>query len=113
MKEVTLCEIAESVKLNINLVRDILTEQAGLRIGKATLDLVFQTARKMGYDFKKLKLGKRMNQRKEVVDDLIKQIEAHPKWKRKEIIEYLNNTSSLVERVHKRAFIEEFSKKTS
>jgi hypothetical protein len=111
MKEVTLSDIAKSVNLDINVVRDILTEKTGLKLTKTTMDLVFQAARKMGYDFKKLKLGKRMNQRKEVVDDLIKQIELHPKWKRKEIMEYLNNTSSLVERVHKRAFIEEFAKK--
>ncbi len=108
--DVTLSDVAKSVKLDIGLVRDILTEKPGLRVPKEKLDMVFRTARKMKYDFRKLKIGKRMNQRKEVIEDIIRNIKGHPKWKRKEILEYLNKASKLVDRVHKRAFEEEFGK---
>lgn len=108
--EVTLSDVAKAIKLDIDLVRNILTEKPGLIITKETQDLVFKTARNMNYDFKKLKIGKRMNLRKEVIEDIIKNIKAHPKWKRREILEYLNKASKLVERVHRRAFEEEFGK---
>lgn len=108
--DVTLSDIAKTVKLNINSVRDILTEKPGLRVPREKMDLVFRTARKMKYDFRKLKIGKRMNQRKEVLEDIIRNIKGHPKWKRKDILEYVNKASKLVDRVHKRAFEEEFGK---
>ncbi|MEW6027780.1 MAG: hypothetical protein AB1599_10880 [Planctomycetota bacterium] len=63
---VTLKEVAERVKLPVELVRDILTEKHGINATKEQMDLAFKTARNLGYDFKKLKLGKRMNLRKEV-----------------------------------------------
>ena len=59
--DVTLSDVAKSVKLDVVLVRDILTEKPGLHIPKEKMDLVFRTARKMKYDFRKLKIGKRMN----------------------------------------------------
>ena len=108
MSEVTLSKVAKAVKLDTNLVRDILTEQPGIKADKEILDLVFTTARRMGYDFRKLKVGKRMNLRKEVVMDFIQQIKRHPKWGRKQILEYMKNACKMVERVHKRAFEEEF-----
>lgn len=110
MSEVTLGEVAQAVRLDINFVRDILTEKPGTSVDKTTLDLVFRAARKMGYDFKKLKLGKRMNLRKDVILDLLKQIKTHPKWKRKEILAYMKKASEMIDRVDKRAFKEEFGK---
>jgi len=109
MSTVTLTELAQMLKMDVILVRDILTEKPGLNVERATMDLVFNTARKVGYDFKKLKIGKRMNLRKEVIEDILKAIEEHPKWKRKEIVAYLNSAQDMVERVHKRAFAEEFT----
>jgi DNA-binding LacI/PurR family transcriptional regulator len=108
--DITLADIAKAVKLETGFVRDILTEKPGLHVPKNTLDLVFKAARNMNYDFKKLKIGKRMNQRKEVIDQIATDIKANPKWKRKEILAYLRKTSDLVERVHKRAFEQEFGK---
>lgn len=105
---VTLSELAHALKMDINYVRDILTEKPGLKVDKSTMDLVFRTARKMGYDFKKLKLGKRMNLREEVIRGIISEIEANPKWKRQEIIEYLKKSCEMIARVHKRTFQEEF-----
>jgi hypothetical protein len=110
MGDVTLGEVAQALRMDVNLVRDILTEKHGIKVDKAAMDTVFGTARKMGYDFKKLKLGKRMNLREEVLTDVITQIENNPKWKRKEIIEYLKKSCEMIARVHNRTFQEEFSK---
>jgi hypothetical protein len=106
---VTLKDIIEQVKMPEELVRDILTEKHGIKVTKEQMDLVFTTARQLGYDFKKLKIGKRLNIRKEILTDIIKQIETNPKWKRKDIIDYLQKSCAMVERVHKKTFIEEFT----
>lgn len=108
---VTLKEVADKVKLPVELVRDILTEKYGVTASREQMDLAFKTARNLGYDFKKLKIGKRMNLRKDVLTDILNQIEANPKWKRKEILEYLKKSCEMVERVHKKTFAEEFTGK--
>jgi len=108
---VTLKEVAAKVKLSMELVRDILTEKYGVNATREQMDLTFKTARNMGYDFKKLKIGKRMNLRKDVLTDILKQLEANPKWKRKEILAYLIKSCEMVERVHKKTFVEEFTGK--
>ena len=107
---ITLKEVAELVNLPLELVRDILTEKHGINATKEQMDLTFKTARKLGYDFKKLKICKRMNLRKEILNDIIKQIESNPKWKRKEILTYLSKSCEMVDRVHKKTFVEEFSR---
>ena len=106
---ITLKEVAAKIKLPLGLVRDILTEKHGINATREQMDLAFKTARNLGYDFKKLKIGKRMNLRKEILSDIINHLEANPKWKRKEIIAYLTKSCEMVDRVHKKTFIEEFS----
>lgn len=101
-------EIAEALGMDIEVVRNILNEVPGLSYDKEVLDKVFRTARSMGYDFRKLKIGKRMEVRKAAIEDAIKYIEAHPEWGREEIIDYLKNSIGLVRRVQKKAFPEEF-----
>jgi len=108
---ITLKEVADKVKLPIELVRDILTEKHGVNATREQMDLAFKTARNLGYDFKKLKIGKRMNLRKDVLTDILAHVEANPKWKRKEILEYLKKSCEMVERVHKKTFVEEFTGK--
>jgi len=111
LMSITLKEVADKVKLPVELVRDILTEKYGVNATREQMDLAFKTARNLGYDFKKLKIGKRMNLRKDVLTDILKQVVAHPKWKRKEILEYLNKSCEMVDRVHKKTFVEEFTGK--
>lgn len=106
----TLNKVAQAVELDVKLVRDILTEKPGVKVDKNTLDLVFRTAREMGYDFKKLRIGKRMNLRKEVIFDLIEQIEVNPKWQRREILTYMKRMREIIERVDRRTFQEEFGR---
>ncbi|MDI6732958.1 MAG: hypothetical protein QME51_01970 [Planctomycetota bacterium] len=104
----TLKDIASQVNMPLELVRDILTEKTGIKITKEEMDLVFKTARGLGYDFRKLKIGKRINLRKEILSDIIKQIESNPKWKRNNIVDYLKRCCEMIERVDKKAFEEEF-----
>ena len=108
---ITLKEVADKVKLPIELVRDILTEKHCVNATREQMDSAFKTARNLGYDFKKLKIGKRMNLRKEILNDIIKQIETNPKWKRQEILAYLSKSCEMVDRVHKKTFAEEFTGK--
>jgi len=110
LMSITLKEVAAKVKLPMDLVRDILTEKHGVNATREQMDLAFTTARTLGYDFKKLKIGKRMNLRKDVLTDILAHVEANPKWKRKEILAYLTKSCEMVDRVHQKTFIEEFSR---
>ncbi|MHC4778613.1 MAG: hypothetical protein ACYTFG_08580 [Planctomycetota bacterium] len=101
-------DIAKAVGMDLMSVRRILNETPGYNFDKATLDKVFGAARKLGYDFRKLKIGKRMEVRKGVIEDVIRQVERHEKWGREDILEHLRTSIGLVKRVQKKAFPHEF-----
>jgi hypothetical protein len=101
-------EIADALGMPLEDVRNILTEVPGSQFDKATLDRVFGKARSMGYDLRKLKIGKRMEVRMIAIEDAIRFIENHPDWGREEIMDYLRHSIGLVKRVQKKAFPEEF-----
>ena len=106
---VTLNDVAHALKLDVEQVRRILSESpGGAKVAKDVLDRVYSTARKLGYDFKKLKIGKQMGLRKAMFEEILQQIEAHPSWGRSDIVKYLQQSSEMIERVHKRSFREEF-----
>ena len=105
-KDVTLKQVADEVGMKVDQVRDILREAAA--VPKATGDRVFNAARKLGYDLRKLKIGKRMQTRKETLEEVLGRISDHASWTRAEILEYLRESLALMERVHKRVFKEEF-----
>ncbi len=104
----SLKEIADKAGVELKLVRDILNEVPGVRATRDIADRVFKTARSLGYDLKKLKLGKRMHFRKTTLEEIISIVEDHPQWDRKAILEHLKKSCQLIERTHKRAFAEEF-----
>jgi hypothetical protein len=104
----TLNEIAAAVKMDVDVVRRILSETPGMNVTRDTADRVFSAARKLGYDFRKLKIGKRMSVRKEVFDEVLGQIETHKGWDREDILKYIRQSSEMIERVHRRTFREEF-----
>ena len=104
----TLRDVAKTVGMDTKVVREILRETTKTRFSKAEQDRVFSTARKLGYDLKKLKIGKRMHQRKQTLEEILHHIEAHPHWAREEILRYMRNSIQMVERVHKKAFSDEF-----
>ncbi len=105
---VTLTDVSRAVGLEVVQLREIFSEKPGASYPKDLLDKVYDIARQMGYDFRKLKIGKRMNLRKEILGEILQQIESHPGWKRREIIRYLSSAQEMVERVQKRTFHEEF-----
>ena len=106
-KDVSLKQLAQEVGLSVELVRNVLKELPG-SITREVQDKIYKTARKMGYDFRKLKIGKRMQYRKEMLDEVLEKIGEHPNWSRAEILKYLKESRALVDRVHKRVFREEF-----
>ena len=103
---VTLRQVAEEVGMKVDQVRDILREAAA--VPKAVGDRVFNAARRLGYDLRKLKIGKRMQARKETLEEVLARVRNQPAWGRDEIIAYLKESLALVDRVHKRVFKEEF-----
>ena len=107
-RPVTIRQIAEEVGLDVGLVLSVLKETAGSGVSKAVQDRVFQAARRLGYDFRKLKIGKRMQYRKETFDEVLQKIGENSGWGRAEIVKYLKESLALVERVHNRVFKEEY-----
>ena len=106
-KEVSLRQLAQELGLGVELVRTVLKELPNA-VPREVQDKIYKTARKLGYDFRKLKIGKRMQYRKEMLDEVLEKIGEHPSWSRSEILKYLKESRALVDRVHKRVFREEF-----
>jgi cobalamin biosynthesis Co2+ chelatase CbiK len=106
-KEISLRQLAQQLGLGVELVRSVLMEHPG-SVTREIQDKIYKTARKLGYDFRKLKIGKRMQYRKEMLDEVLEKIEHRASWGRTEILKYLKESRALVDRVHKRVFREEF-----
>ena len=104
----TLKKIAEELGLDVKLVGDVLKEAPGTQVPRSTADRIFEAARRLWYDLKKLKLGKRMQMRKETLEEVLQKIGDNHAWGRIEIVRYLRDALGLVERVHKRVYPEEF-----
>ena len=107
-RDITIRHIAQDVGLDASIVLDVLKEIPGVPVTREVADRIFKSARRLGYDFKKLKIGKRMQHRKETFDEVLEKIGENPGWGRAEIVKYLKESRALVERVHKRVFREEF-----
>ena len=100
--------IATELGLEADVVRDVLREQPPKGVSKTDRDRIFKAARRLGYDFSRLKIGKRMQYRKETLDELIEKVDRHPEWGRDEIVKFLRESRGFLDRVHGRAFKEEF-----
>ena len=101
-------KIAELVGMSPTVVRDVLKEVPGTKVPRATADKIFDAARDLKYDLKKLKIGKLMALRKATIGEVLEQIVENPDWDRDEIVAYLREASGMVTRVHKRVFKEEY-----
>src|SRR4029078_4652997 len=106
-KEISLKQLSQELGMSLDLVRNVLKELPG-SVTRETQDRIYKTARKLGYDFRKLKIGKRMQYRKEMLDEVLEKLCEHPQRSRSEILKYLKESRALVDRVHKRVFREEF-----
>ncbi len=107
-KDISIRHIAQEVGLDPGFVLDVLKEIPGVQVTREVADKIFKAARKLGYDFRKLKIGKRMQHRKETFDEVLEKIGENPGWGRAEIVKYLKESRALVDRVHKRVFKDEF-----
>ena len=105
---VKLKEIAKVCGIGVDVVRNVLKESGAVRVSREIRDKIFQTARKLGYDFPKLKLGKQLDVRKSTAKEVLTKIESNKGWGRREIVDYLRTVTGMVDRVQKRAFPEEF-----
>lgn len=105
---VTQKEVAAYLGIEVETVRHILNETPGYCYGKELQDKVFGAARQLGYDLKKLKIGKRMEIRVKAIEDMISLVEKHPSWSRGDILKGLRESIGLVKRVQKKTFPEEF-----
>lgn len=107
-KAVSLKQLANALDLSVETIRAVLKELPGVTLSREEQDRIYKTARKLGYDFRKLKIGKRMQYRKEMLDEVLEKIGEHHDWTRSDILKYLKESRALVDRVHKRVFREEF-----
>ena len=110
-KHATINNLAKELGLDLKIVRDVLREAAPLDTTKDLQDRIFKTARDMGYDFRKLKIGKRIQHRKELLEEIIERVSEHPEWNRAEIVQNLQDSLTFVNRVHGRVFRDEFGQK--
>jgi DNA-binding LacI/PurR family transcriptional regulator len=105
---VTVRDVAEKVRQPAELVRDVLNEAAGVRAPRRVQDRIFEAARTLGYDLRKLKIGKRMQHRKDTLTEVLLTCRAHPEWGQKEIVAYLERSLQMLDRVRRKVFEQEF-----
>lgn len=103
-KTVTFTRVARATRLPADLVRRVLRDDPTLVTDTATKDLVFRTARALGYDFPKLRMGRRLTLRQEAIQEVLHKIMAHPEWDRPRILAYLANAIDISQRVRQRMF---------
>ena len=111
--DITVKHVSHELGLELKLVRDVLREVTGIKATKELQDKIFRAARRLGYDFKKLKIGKRMQYRKETLEEILEKVQEHKSWRRDDILQHLKESLALVDRVHKRVFKEEFGESGS
>jgi len=99
----TIKDIAVRVGLDEELVRRILSEDPTLGVERDVKDKVFATAREMGYDLTKLRFGKKLRDRGDIVKLIIEQVESNADWDREEILAHLRYVLDLTSRHHKRS----------
>lgn len=104
----TLTDVAREAGVDEETARSILSEKTGTRFPKELQDKVFQTARRIGYDLKKLKIGKSMDQRGKIYEEVLKNVLSNADWDRADIIRFLEAGLGLVKRVKHKSFPDEF-----
>jgi hypothetical protein len=106
--DVSIKDVADKAAVPIDTVRDILNEGAGPKIPIVIQDQVFGVARQLGYDFRKLKIGKRMRSRRDTLVEVLGQCRLHHEWTIVDVISYLEKNLEMLDRVRKKVFPNEF-----
>ncbi|MHC4663362.1 MAG: hypothetical protein ACYS8W_17015 [Planctomycetota bacterium] len=99
----TIKDIAERVGMDEESVRRILLEDPTMSVERDVKDKIYATARKMGYDLTKLRFGKKLADRSDVLRRVIEQVEENTEWGRDEILVHLRYVLDLTKRHHKRS----------
>ena len=102
--EINLGKIARACRTPADLVRRILREDPKLTADRTTKDRVFKTARRLGYDFHKLRMSKRLDLRLETIAEILRRIEENSSWNRAEILAHLKSAADLADRVQSRMY---------
>ena len=97
-----LTKVAKRLNMDEDRVRAILLELPEATATPAEQEKTRKAAVQEGLDPVKLQVGRRIEARKEAIEDVLKYIEAHPTWKKEEIIAYMRYTGSLLRRVQKK-----------
>jgi hypothetical protein len=106
--DITIKDVADEVGKPLELVRDVLNEAAGAKVPLAVQDRIFSAARALGYDLRKLKIGKRMRVRRDTIIEILDQCKSNSAWNRAEIITYLERNLQMLDRVRRQVFHNEF-----
>jgi len=110
-----LSHISRKLGMDTQSVRSILLELASSPIEGDKHANVFKAATEEGLDLNKLRIARRINTRKEAIEEILRYIEANPKWKKDDVISYLRYSRTLMLRVEKKIlpdfFDDEFQEK--
>ncbi len=106
--DATLESVAAKAKRPLEEVRDVLNEAASPKVPMVVQDHIFGVARDLGYDFRKLKIGKRMRARRDTLVEVIGQCRAHSEWTIVDVITYLEKNLEMLDRVRRKVFPNEF-----
>ncbi len=106
--DVTIRDVAVKANRPIEEVRDVLNEAATPKTPMAVQDAIFGVARLLGYDFRKLKIGKRMRARRDTLVEVLGQCKDHHEWTIVDVISYLEKNLEMLDRVRQKVFPNEF-----
>ena len=106
--DVTIRDVALKADRPIEEVRDVLNEASTPKTPMAVQDAIFGVARLLGYDFRKLKIGKRMRARRDTLVEVLGQCKDHHEWTIVDVISYLEKNLEMLDRVRQKVFPNEF-----
>ncbi len=97
-----LSKLAGKLNMDEDRIRAILLELPEVAVTPAEQKTVNEVALKEGLGPVKLQVGRRINARKNAIEEILNYVEAHPTWKKEEVITYMRYTCSLMRRVQKK-----------
>jgi hypothetical protein len=100
--------ISKQLQLEENRIRGILLESPDIVATNEEKQCVFNAAQEKGLDSNKLRIGCRIHTRKQAIEDVLRNIETHPTWKKDDILSYIRYSATLLKRVEKKVLPEFF-----
>jgi hypothetical protein len=97
-----LSRLSKQLGMDEKRVRGILLELPEIIATSEEQQAVFNAAQEAGMDINKMRIGRRIHTRKEAIEEVVRYIEAHPSWKKQDLISYMRYSISLMRRVEKK-----------